>query len=48
MSEIPKRYRKFTVVKEELKQVALLRLPTIGLQSMMVELNLIDDIIEEI
>jgi hypothetical protein len=47
MSEIPKNYRIFTVVKEELKQVVLLSLPTIGLPSMMAELNWIDDIIEE-
>jgi hypothetical protein len=48
MSEIPKNYRIFTVVKEELKQVVLLSLPTIGLPSMMATLNWIDDIIEEI
>jgi hypothetical protein len=47
MSEIPKRYRKFTVVKECLKQGALLSLPTISLPSMMAALSWIDNIIEE-
>jgi alkylhydroperoxidase/carboxymuconolactone decarboxylase family protein YurZ len=33
--------------KEEMRQVALLALPTIGLPSMMASLSWIDDIIEE-